>query len=164
MRANPIIAFIVKEGTLDHFGAGDTGGSSQCATGRTFCVGLTLKRTVERLPRRRGGFSSYFPRPNATLFVITRPLIHNAMSILVPDRWIFDGVLAPPTEDELTRYYYLNDDDLTQIMSCRGEQTRFGFALQLTTVRYLGTFLDDPVAVPSWVLETLSRQLGLANR
>jgi hypothetical protein len=89
MRANPIIAFIVKEGTLDHFGAGDTGGSSQCATGRTFCVGLTLKRTVERLPRRRGGFSSYFPRPNATLFVITRPLIHNAMSILVPDRWIF---------------------------------------------------------------------------
>ena len=34
-------------------------------------------------------FSSYFPRPNATLFVITRPLVHNAMWILVPDRWIF---------------------------------------------------------------------------
>src|SRR5437899_2488373 len=34
-------------------------------------------------------FSSYFPRPNATLFVITRPLVHNAMSILVPNRWIF---------------------------------------------------------------------------
>ena len=34
-------------------------------------------------------FFSYFPRPNATLFVITRPLVHNAMSILVPDRWIF---------------------------------------------------------------------------
>jgi hypothetical protein len=48
-RANPIIAFIVsdpriKEGTLDDFGAsGDTGGSGQCPTGRTFCVGLTLK-------------------------------------------------------------------------------------------------------------------------
>jgi hypothetical protein len=26
-----------------NFGAGDTGGSGQCPTGRTFCVGLTLK-------------------------------------------------------------------------------------------------------------------------
>ena len=48
MRSNPIIAFIVsdpriKEGTLDDFGAGDTGGSGQCPTGRTFCVGLTLQ-------------------------------------------------------------------------------------------------------------------------
>ena len=34
-------------------------------------------------------FSSYLPRPNATLFVVTRPFIHNAMSILVPERWIF---------------------------------------------------------------------------
>jgi hypothetical protein len=71
---------------------------------------------------------------------------------------------VPPTADDLTRYYHLNDDDLTQITSCRGEPNRLGFALQLTTVRYLGTFLDDPVAVPSSVLETLSRQLGLANR
>jgi hypothetical protein len=49
MRANPIIAFIVSDprnqgGKLDHFGADDTGGSAQCPTGRTFCVGLTLKR------------------------------------------------------------------------------------------------------------------------
>ena len=49
-------------------------------------------------------------------------------------------------------------------MGCRSEHNRLGFALQLTTVRYLGTFLDDPVAVPSSVLETLSRQLGVANR
>jgi hypothetical protein len=68
------------------------------------------------------------------------------------------------TADELTRYYHLNDDDLAQITICRGEQNRLGFALQLTTVRYLGTFLGDPVAVPSSVLETLSRQLGLVNR
>jgi hypothetical protein len=48
-------------------------------------------------------------------------------------------------------------------MSCRGEHNRLGFALQLTTVRYLGTFLDGPAAVPSSVLETLSRQLGLTT-
>src|SRR6516165_11556428 len=34
-------------------------------------------------------FSMYFPRPNATLFVVTRPTLHDAMSMLVPDRWIF---------------------------------------------------------------------------
>ena len=49
MRPNPIMAFIVsdpriKEGTLDHFGVGNTGGSGQCPTDRTFCVGLTRKR------------------------------------------------------------------------------------------------------------------------
>src|SRR6201987_2613308 len=34
-------------------------------------------------------FLSYLPRPNATLFVVTRPLVHAAMSILVPDWCIF---------------------------------------------------------------------------
>ncbi len=84
------------------------------------------------------------------------------VSFLTPEqRENYGRYAAPPTADELTRYYHLNDDDLTQIMSCRGEHNRMGFALQLTTVRYLGTFLDDPVAVPPSVLETLSRQLGL---
>src|SRR5260370_6049205 len=64
------------------------------------------------------------------------------------------------TPDDLARCFHLSDEDRAQIMSCRGHHNRLGFALQLTTVRYLGTFLDDPVAVPSPVLETLSRQLG----
>ena len=86
------------------------------------------------------------------------------VSCLTPaQRENYGRYAAPPTQDELTRYCHLNDDDLTQIMSCRGEHNRLGFALQLTTVRYLGTFLDDPSAVPSSVLETLSRQLGLTT-
>jgi TnpA family transposase len=86
------------------------------------------------------------------------------VSFLTPaQRENYGRYAAPPTQDELTRYCHLNDDDLTQIMSCRGEHNRLGFALQLTTVRYLGTFLDDPAAVPSSVLETLSRQLGLTT-
>ena len=65
------------------------------------------------------------------------------------------------TPDDLARCFHLSDEDHAQIMSCRGHHNRLGFALQLTTVRYLGTFLDDPVAVPSPVLQSLSHQLAI---
>jgi hypothetical protein len=65
------------------------------------------------------------------------------------------------TPDDLARCFHLSDEDRAQIMSCRGHHNRLGFALQLTTVRYLGTFLDDPVAVPSPVLQSLSHQLAI---
>ena len=70
----------------------------------------------------------------------------------------YPGVVTP---DDLAGCFHLSDDDRAQIMSCRGEHNRLGFALQLTTVRYLGTFLDDPIAVPSSVLQSLSRQLAI---
>lgn len=65
------------------------------------------------------------------------------------------------TPDDLARCFHLSDDDRAQIMSCRGHHNRLGFALQLTTVRYLGTFLDDPITVPSSVLHALSQQLAI---
>ena len=48
-----------------------------------------------------------------------------------------------------------------QILSCRGEPNRIGCALQLTSVRYVGTFLNDPAAVPASALLSLSRGLAI---
>ena len=86
------------------------------------------------------------------------------ISFLTPaQRENYGRYAASPSPDQLSRFFYLNDDDLAQIRICRGEHNRLGFALQLSTVRYLGTFLDDPVAVPTEVVQTLAHQLGISN-
>ena len=69
--------------------------------------------------------------------------------------------LGDPSTQELARYFHLDDSDHTQIVEKRGDANRLGFALQLTTVRFVGTFFDDPTAVPPAVLATMSRQLGI---
>ncbi|EPM91143.1 Tn5045 transposase, partial [Pseudomonas syringae pv. actinidiae ICMP 19070] len=57
----------------------------------------------------------------------------------------------------------MDDDDREWISTKRRDSNRLGYALQLTTARFLGTFLEDPTAVPCTVLHTLSSQLGIAD-
>lgn len=68
-----------------------------------------------------------------------------------------------PNELELSQYFHLNETDLNHILQRRGKANRLGFALQLTSVRFLGTFMVAPGKAPIGVKNFIAQQLSIES-
>jgi hypothetical protein len=66
-----------------------------------------------------------------------------------------------PNEMELARYFLLDENDLAFISRCRGDDNRLGIAIQLTSVRFLGTFLPEAIHASRNVKSFLANQLSI---
>jgi len=65
------------------------------------------------------------------------------------------------SDDQLSKYFYLDDHDKEIIFTCRRSCNQLGYALQLTTVRFIGTFMANPIHVPTAVKQCIADQLGI---
>ncbi len=65
---------------------------------------------------------------------------------------------ADPSPEQLARFCYLSPQDIRFLANYRRFYTKFGCAVQLCTLRFLGTFLPVPTQVPAVVIQTLAQQ------
>jgi TnpA family transposase len=75
----------------------------------------------------------------------------------------FGHYKGTPVHEDLERYFHLSDDDMEAIWPLRGNHNRLGYAVQLTTLRYLGSFPNNFHEIPDVVMQTLCRQLEVQD-
>src|SRR5680860_790193 len=66
-------------------------------------------------------------------------------------------------QNQISKYFTLDHIDLEFISKRRGRANRSGVALQLTCVRFLGTFPSDLSSVPVMVREFVAQQLSIGS-
>lgn len=75
----------------------------------------------------------------------------------------FGHYTETPSPNQLARYFHLDDVDRAVIRTKRRDYNRLGFAIQLCTVRFLGTFLSNPLDVPEVCIDHIANQLGIKD-
>src|SRR2546430_3919689 len=71
------------------------------------------------------------------------------------------GFPAELDSEALDRFFTFSDADLAEISRRNRDGNRVGFVIQLGTVRFLGTFLPDPLDVPTEVVAYQAGQLRI---
>jgi hypothetical protein len=112
---------------------------------------------------QNGPFCAIVSGPATCVFVT---LDRGSVMPVVVDPAALADYAAFPTEldrDWLGRVCHLGAAELEQARRRSEDPTRLGYALQLVTVRAIGTFLPDPTTVPAPVVVALARQLDIAD-
>jgi len=65
------------------------------------------------------------------------------------------------TSEFIANYFFLDDQDREWIENKRGQFSRLGYALQLTTVRFIGTFYSDLTIIPHKIIERIATQVNV---
>ena len=68
-----------------------------------------------------------------------------------------------PTPDQLARYFHLDDADRAFVAEHRGDHNRLGVAIQLGSLRFLGTLLEDPAMAPASTVRFAADQLSITG-
>ena len=83
------------------------------------------------------------------------------VEFLTDDQVVAYGrVPAALSRGQIERWWHFDDADRGCIDRRRRAHNRVGFGVQLGTVRMIGRFQDDPLDVPTAVLDYVAEQLG----
>ncbi|EIW9709121.1 DUF4158 domain-containing protein [Enterococcus faecalis] len=73
----------------------------------------------------------------------------------------FGTYLGEPSAEQLNQFFYLHEKDLEIISTMRLSSTKLGFSLQLSSLRFLGTFCTDINTIPENAIIYVAAQLKI---